>query len=138
VNYFYLFFVINKKTLCLCIIYILYNTHYTMISLSIFRTCWIFYVILTCSVGTIGQTTNICGNVDCSVRGNLPYSDLCKKPTDIRESTRNQICGSSYSSCSGIGCRTLCNCKVYNVANCCYSGKQCTSDFVKVVCGSLG
>ena len=83
------------------------------------------------------QTTNICGNVDCSITSSFKYENLCKKPTEITETIRNQICGSSYTTCSGIGCKTICNCKVYTVANCCYSGKQCTTDFVKTVCGSF-
>lgn len=86
---------------------------------------------------TYSQTTNFCGNADCLFIGSLKYEDLCKKPTDITESTRKQICGSLYTNCIGFGCKSMCNCKVYTVANCCYSGKQCTSDFVKIVCGSM-
>lgn len=98
---------------------------------------FILFIILKIISPTYSQTTNVCGNIDCSVISSLKYSDLCKKPSDIIESTRTKICSSSYTGCSGIGCKTICNCKVYTVANCCYYGKQCTSDFVKVVCGSL-
>ena len=97
-----------------------------------------FFLLLILFTSAYSQTTNICGNVDCSIIGSIKYEDLCRKPSDITESTRNKICGSSYTSCTGIGCKTICNCKIYNTANCCYSGKQCTSDFVKIVCGSIG
>ena len=93
-----------------------------------------FFSLLTLFLSVYSQTTNICGNVDCSLIGSLKYEDLCKKPSDITESTRNKICA---TSCLGIGCKTICNCKIYNTANCCYSGKQCTPNFVKIVCGSI-
>jgi hypothetical protein len=93
-----------------------------------------FFSFLTLFLSVYSQTTNICGNVDCSIIGSLKYQDLCKKPSDITESTRNKICA---TSCLGFGCKTICNCKIYNTANCCYSGKQCTSDFVKIACGSI-
>jgi hypothetical protein len=101
---------------------------------------WIFLIFMSivCIAPARSQTTNICGIVDCRLIGSLKYEDLCKKPADITETTRTKICGNSYTSCVGIGCKTICNCKVYNSANCCYSGKQCTSDFVKAVCGSIG
>ena len=108
-----------------------------MISVFITKSFWLVYALLAFHYNVFGQTTNICGNVDCALIGNLQYNDLCKKPTHISETTRNKICGNSYTSCNGISCKFMCNCKVYSVANCCYSGKQCTSDFVKNVCGSL-
>ena len=96
------------------------------------------FSFLTIFLSVYSQTTNICGNIDCSIiNSSLKYEDLCKRPSDITEAIRNKVCSSSYTLCVGIGCKTICNCKVYNVANCCYSGKQCTSDFVKIVCGSF-
>lgn len=83
------------------------------------------------------QITNVCGNVDCNVAVGFKFEELCKKPTEISETTRSKICGASYNTCKGLTCKALCNCKVYNIANCCFPNKQCTSDFTKIVCGSL-
>lgn len=109
-----------------------YQGHYQICMRSIF-----FIFLLFTTINTHAQTTNICGNMDCSLITSYKYDDLCKKQSDITEFMRTKICAYSYTSCTGIGCKTLCHCKIYTLVNCCYPRKQCTTDFVKSVCGIL-